>query len=273
MSVWESYERMADVRGTDRRDISLKRERLFLERKLPWSLSYFDVTIDDIGQRVAIINSDNYDEKTVISMPGEDIRHGGLVYWMDHYWLVAEKDANTEVYAKGKLLECNYLLKWIDDQHVIREQWCNVEDGTKYLTGDYGDRDFFTTRGDSRIAITLPRNEHTRKLNRTYRFLIDDINDGDQMLAFTLSKPLKIGHSYDEENGVYKFVLHEVNSTDNDNFELGIADYYLHFTKDGRLIEDEADDGSEFNGDPSEDPSVPPEPAEEPAAEERKRWI
>lgn len=139
MSVWESYERMADVRGTDRRDISLKRERLFLERKLPWSLSYFDVTIDDIGQRVAIINSDNYDEKTIISMPGEDIRHGGLVYWMDHYWLVAEKDANTEVYAKGKLLECNYLLKWIDDQHVIHEQWCNVEDGTKLKRGHMRD--------------------------------------------------------------------------------------------------------------------------------------
>ena len=58
------------------------------------------------------------------------------------------------------------------------------------------------------------------------------------MLAFTLSKPLKIGHSYDDETGVYKFVLHEVNSTDDDNFELGIADYYKYFPKENEIAVD-----------------------------------
>lgn len=50
------------------------------------------------------------------------------------------------------------------------------------------------------------------------------------MLAYQLTKPLKLGMSFGED-GVYKFVLQEVNSTDNDNFEEQIADYYKHFPR------------------------------------------
>ena len=131
MSVWDSYEALTGSRGTTKHDIIMQREKRYLATKVPDNLSYFSVTIDDVPQNVAIINSDNLDQKTIISMPGEDVRHGGLVYWMNCYWIVYEKDANTNVYAKGKLLQCNYLLKWIDKDGVIREQWCNVEDGTK----------------------------------------------------------------------------------------------------------------------------------------------
>ena len=89
------------------------------------------MTIDGVSQEVAIVNSDNLDQKYIYSMPGEDIKHGGMVYWMDCYWLVDEKDANREIYTRAKLLQCNYLLKWVDPDGIIREQWCNVEDGTK----------------------------------------------------------------------------------------------------------------------------------------------
>lgn len=131
MSIWDVYESINESRGITKRDRMLTREKRYITAKIVDSLSYFTVEIDGIQQNVTIINSDNYDQKTIISMPGEDIRHGGLVHWMDCYWIVNEKDANTELYAKGKLLQCNYLLKWIDDEGKIVEQWCNIEDGTK----------------------------------------------------------------------------------------------------------------------------------------------
>lgn len=100
------------------------------------------------------------------------------------------------------------------------------------LTGELEDRDLITTRGDSRIAITLQRNEFTAKLDRLDRFLVDDPLSG-HMLAYANTKPLKFagvyGKTKDELEGVVKFVCQEVNSTDDDNFELGIADYYKHF--------------------------------------------
>ncbi len=98
------------------------------------------------------------------------------------------------------------------------------------LTGQYEDRDFIVTRGDSRLGLMIAKNQYTSKLRRGNRFLIDD-DDSDLMLAYELTKPLKVGRIYNG-TGVYKFVLQEVNTTDEDNQELGIADYYHYFPRE-----------------------------------------
>ena len=75
--------------------------------------------------------------------------------------------------------------------------------------------------------MTIARNEHTKKFGRKNRFIIDE-PDSDFKIAYELSKPLKVGHTYNDK-GIYKFVLQEVQTTKDDNIELGIADYYKHF--------------------------------------------
>ena len=227
MDVWDTYKSRIGARGGTKRGAALKRETRMIENKLKDNLSYQTVTIDGVAQDVAVINSDILNEKTIISLPGEDIGHGGLVHWMDNYWLITERDANTTVYTRAKMIQCNHLLKWVSDDNTIHEQWCIVEDGTKYLTGEYEDRNFVVTRGDSRITITIARNQFTVKFNREDRFLIDD---SDHKLAYLLTKPLKLGATFNNK-GVFKFVLQEVTATDDDNHELGIADYYKHFPK------------------------------------------
>lgn len=245
MSVWDVYQDKITMLGGNKHDAVLTREVRNLNAKLKDNLSYQSVDIykQDCGynitspemaekvitQNVAIVDSDNLDEKYIYSLPGEDLEHGSLIYWDDNYWLITERDANTTVYTRGILTQCNYLLKWVLDGEIY-EQWCIVEDGTKYLTGEYEDRDFIVTRGDSRIAVTIAKNELTSQFTRKNRFLIDDI-DSPIMLSYILSKPLKLGHFYNGK-GVYKFVLQEVTGTVYDNHDLGIADYYLHFPED-----------------------------------------
>lgn len=134
MSVWDTYEERIGIRGNSKRNAVKRQEILNIQKRLPENMSYTDVTIDGVAQTVAIINSDNLNEKRIISLPGEDIRHGGLVDWMDQHWLVVERDANTTLYTRAKLLQCNYLLKWVTGEsgnYEIHEQWCCVEDGTK----------------------------------------------------------------------------------------------------------------------------------------------
>ena len=71
------------------------------------------------------------------------------------------------------------------------------------------------------------------------------------MNAYLLTKPLKVGKTYNG-HGVYSFVLQEVVSTDNDNFELGIANYYLHFpkedTSDQDIVNDKNDSSASDTG-------------------------
>ena len=244
MSEWDVYQNRMGVRGDTRRTSHLNREYQSIAAHLSDSLSYTAAVVyapehscnvseqDDsefaVRMDVAIINSDNLNEKMIMALPGDEIANGSLVHWMDQYWLVTEQDANNTVYRRSKMLQCNHLLKWVNAEHVICEQWCVTEDGTKYLTGELEDRQFIVTRGDSRIAITIAKNGETVRLGRTHRFLVDDPDDAEQM-AFALTKPLKFAGVYGGK-GVYKFVCQEVNTTDDDNTELGIADYYKHFT-------------------------------------------
>lgn len=230
MSIWDTYNSRITAHGGNKRDAALLRESRMLKLNLPDSLSYHSVTIDDVPQNVAIINTDNLNEKYIYSLPGEDVKHGGLVSWKDNFWLIIERDANDTVYTRAKMLQCNHLLKWVDEDGVIREQWCVIEDGTKYLTGELEDRNFIVTRGDSRVAMTIARNDDTIKFARDMRFLIDD-PDSRLKLAYLLTKPLKLGGTYNK-CGVYKFVLQEVTSTEDDNHVLGIADYYKYYPRE-----------------------------------------
>jgi hypothetical protein len=170
---------------------------------------------------------------------------------MDNYWLVTERDVNMTVYTRAKMVQCNHLLRWVSEDDKICEQWCIIEDGTKYLTGEYEDRYFVVTRGDSRIAMTLARNCETVKLNRSNRFIIDD-EESTIPLAYLLTKPLKLGWTYNE-HGIFKFVLQEVVSTDDDNLDLRIADYYKHFPKPDSGTSD-GDDGAGGDGDSTGNP-------------------
>lgn len=155
MSAWDTYEQRIGAHGMTRRGASEVNELRAIDRKVPNNLSYTEVEIypmeyaynierdeaqeNKIIQNVSIINSDNLNEKTILSMPGEDIVLGSLIHWMDNYWIVDERDANTTLYTKAKLTQCNHLMKWINADKEIIEQWCVVEDGTKYLTGELED--------------------------------------------------------------------------------------------------------------------------------------
>ena len=229
MSVWDAYRSRVSAAGGDSRGAVLQRERRFLNAKLPKSLSYHSAVINGEPRNLAIINTDNLDTKTLCSLPGEDLPHGGMVEWMDSHWLITDKDANNEVYTKAIMRQCNYLLRWIAKDGNIIERWCVIEDGTKYLTGELGDNHFVVTRGDSRIAITISKDKYTLEMGREDRFLIDDYAS-DGVMAYRLTKPFKLGRSYGDD-GVVCFVLAECNTEDDDNLELHIADYYKYFPR------------------------------------------
>ena len=265
MSVWGSYSARLNAKGYDNRSAALQRERRFLNAKLPVNLSYHQVLLNGEMRDLAIINSDNLDLKTICSLPGEDIQHGGIVEWMDNHWIITEKDANTELYARAKMRQCNYLLRWVADDGTIVERWCVVEDGTKYLTGEYGDNEYIITRGDSRISLTIPRDDYTIRLNRDNRFLIDDY-DSPNVLAYRLTKPIKLVGSY-VGNGVLYFVLQECNTEDSDNFDLHIANYYNYFPRETQDVEVGGQDrGDVFYYDEPVQNDPPAEP-------EKKVWL
>lgn len=229
-NAWEKYDSRMTSRGGNERDAALIIEKERLISGHLKNLSFNEAEIDTEPHTIAVIDTENLNEKMIYSLPGQDIPHGGLVFWKDNYWLVTERDVHNTVYTRAKMIQCNYLLRWVSDDCMIHEQWCIVEDGTKYLTGEFEDRNFIVTRGDSRIALTIAKNALTSTFHREMRFIIDDPDSLDK-IAYLLTKPIKVGNVFNQA-GVFKFVLQEVVTTDNDNLDLMIADYYKYFPKE-----------------------------------------
>lgn len=236
MDVWDRYKHRMDIRGDTRRKAAFNREARFIETKAPHSLSFHTAKLDGKVQDLTIIDSDLYDTKVILSMPGDDIRYGAYVEWNGYTWLVVDKDVNTELRARAKMRLCNYFLRWVDpDTGRIIERWVLIEDGTKYMTGEMGDSYFVMTRGDSRIAVYVPRDADTAKLNRNSRFIVDD-KLSQNKIVYRLTKPLTVGHSYTHEedgtNGIFVFLFSEDQLTEFDNADECVADYYrFHTTK------------------------------------------
>lgn len=223
MNAWDTYEARLNAGGSTGRERALRRTQSYISKKIANSLSYHNVLIDGIEQDVAIINQrDDMSLKKICSLPGEKLMHGGLVDFAKSKWLITEIDANDEVYTSGMMQRCNYLLKWLNKDGEIIEKWCVVEDGTKYLIGEKSEQ--VMTIGDARIAITIGKDSDTIELSRGKRFLVDDM-DSNAVLAYQITKPNKLFNIYDGK-GVFRFILNEVNLTDDDNISLRIADYY-----------------------------------------------
>ena len=211
MDVWGLYEARLGAAGIteaeQRRGEALNRLQARLRREMAASISYKSVTIEGKESHAVITDTEEFNVKNIIAVPGERLPHGGIVKWADTVWLITEVDPNRDVYEKGSIQRCNYILKWIDDAGSIIQRWCIVEDGTKYLIGEKAES--IISIGDARIAVTIGKDKDTNKLRRGQRFLIDDM-DSDDVLAYQITKPNKLYSVFDGE-GVFRFILNEVN--------------------------------------------------------------
>lgn len=236
MSVWDAYAARIGARGGSKREASKRIAEARLLTRLKDNLSYKDdVLIAGEAQCVAITDTTDQSIKNIYSLPHEHLIHGGLVDWRDSKWLITSLDAHNELYDTGELTRCNYLLKWRDDDGVVQERWCIVQDGTKYLIGEK-EKEVMTI-GDSRLALTIAKDEGTITFHRGMRFIIDD-PDSHERLAYEITKSNRMFNMYDGQ-GVYRFILREVTLTDDDDTELQVADYYGRGFKEAQIVNPE----------------------------------
>ena len=239
MRVLDMYKRRLGLRDDTARDRWLHNTQAWINKKLPRSLSYHTAIIDGEERRCAILSTQNDEEKKICSMPGEALVCGTYVEWMDNVWLITQLNAPNEVYQTALMTQCNYLLKWVNDKGEIISRWSIAVDGTKYLTGEFYQP--YMTVGDSRMQLTIPRDDETVLLNRGVRFLIDDPSST-QPQAYELSKINRAGNVYNG-HGVFIHMLTESNfNPKTDNPELMIADYYTRIGKFAVRINNAADE-------------------------------
>ena len=87
------------------------------------------------------------------------------------YWICIESFDRDEILCAGKLVRCNYIMKWQDDDKNIFEYPVFEINSTQYNSGEFGDKTM--TLGSSQHLITAIADENTIALNHGHRFFWD----------------------------------------------------------------------------------------------------
>ncbi len=225
MSLWNEYmNEHASLPQTKRQQMIERVQQRQTELLRNKNLSYVTVTINGEEREAVITRSDNGDDiKNLLSLPNEKFERGSLVEWQDNYWLIVSHDVQDELYTRAKIQQCNYTLKWINNNGDIIERHCIITNNDRNSSGERETKEI--TVGDNRLNLIIAKDSETKELYRGQRFLVDDVDAQQNILAYQITKPDRLPGLYNGK-GVYTFGLKECNRSTNDNTELMVADYY-----------------------------------------------
>ena len=71
----------------------------------------------------------------------------------DTYWLVYNSFNVNDVHYEGKLIQCNYLLKWQLSDGKVVERWANIVSASKYDTGETGNATIVLSSNNFTVLI------------------------------------------------------------------------------------------------------------------------
>ena len=218
---WSSFEKNAKASGNSRRERELNKARHYLNKYGENNPSYKKVKINGIDDVLAINTGTQPYYKKFHTLPDHQINAGDYVEWANAIWLVKTADFDDELIIDGALQQCNYVLRWQDDNLNIIDRQVVSQGATAYNTGLL-DKELLTI-GYNQLLVLIPFDDDTKKLGRNKRFFLSNtIND---------MRPYKIT-SFDTTTNIYNgngyisMMLSEDQLQKDDNVELQICNYH-----------------------------------------------
>ena len=215
------YKRIAHAKGETEKSQMLSDAQASFNDYLNSTLTATDVTIGDSTYKVSVQdvneqnNKDLRDDKFLICSVDTPVNVGDLVYWIEKdktYIVTLGEDMTVNSHKRFKMYPCNYTLKWVDKvNNEIKESLCVVEDATMYTDGVREEN--VISYADQMVRVVLPTIAESPRFKMERRFFIDD--------GF-----YKITSINRLTKGVSRLMLVSTLKSENDNEELGIADYY-----------------------------------------------
>lgn len=229
---WNFYENRLNALGATKRDRDIASIKLNAVRSGIYSPSCKSVSIGNENCFLFIDSTETAGSKTYTDV-FDVVHHAGtLVTWAGATWLVDSYDVDNEVYADGKLLLCNYELRFLDANGNPKSKMCYVENYTKYNTGT---RTTGLTNkmelGSTQFFIKLPLDSDTQTLDRVYtdgkeqRILLD--KDTLRPKAYQITLADRVSYP-----GIVALSVSECLESADDNTELMMADYYSRINTD-----------------------------------------
>lgn len=166
MSLRLMKERMA-ISGVSQRNEMIADGQRLLNEELEYDSSYsptmfvYDATknADDkqanlrvFGRKYSSLNGNYMNFMTTCD---NALKIGDYIHDIkdDTYWLVCTSFNVNDVHYEGKLIQCNYLLKWQLSNGKIIERWANIVSASKYDMGETGNSTIVLSSNNFSILI------------------------------------------------------------------------------------------------------------------------
>ena len=227
---------LIDNKGGNTRQSKINDGKLLMNNQLMTDPSYnpnmvfwqFGVDVDNLesvpiktfNEKYSVANGVNLQFDALIDSP---IVIGDLLYDKnrDIHWICIESYNRDEILCAGKLVRCNYIMKWQDDTKNIFEYPVFEINSTQYNSGEFGDKTM--TLGGSQHLITAIADKNTIALNNGQRFFWDrnTINP----TVFKLTQNDTTAMNYDK--GLVKITVTEDQyNPKTDSIENWLCDYF-----------------------------------------------
>lgn len=161
------------------------------------------------------------------------IKVGNVLYDSkeDYYWICIESYNRDDILCDGKLVRCNYWMRWQDKNGHIFEYPVFEINSTQYNSGESGDRTM--TLASSQHLITVTADENTIAINHGQRMFWDrNIVDPS---VFKVTQNDTTAMNYDD--GLLKVTVTEDQYDSNiDSIENWLCDYFPIVSKDITIV-------------------------------------
>jgi|GEM_PF-3535410 len=226
MSVnWDLYAQRVNINGENRREKLINNTKKILRKYSKKSYNCKSVIINNNPCDLLIDSTENPDVKKYSDIYDVIESAGTIIEWMNEHWIVDTIDSDSELYKKGKLLRCNYQLKFIDTNGRVTSRYCYIESIKRSIGVETAGRNVPMTMGNWVYSIKLPFDVDTALLDRTKsdgknrRLLIDYGTNEPKAYEVTFADRIT-------SPGIIIIYVNECQRSDKDNVELMVADYY-----------------------------------------------
>lgn len=140
----------------------------------------------------------------------------------DTYWLVYNSFNVNDIHYEGKLIQCNYLLKWQLSDGTIVERWANIVSASKYDTGETGNSTIILSSNNFTILIGFCNEGIELESKRVFI----DKKQINPTKVFKITRCDDVLYDSGSMGAILSFIADKTElNLDKDNQELRICDY------------------------------------------------
>ena len=140
----------------------------------------------------------------------------------DTYWLIYNSFNVNDVHYEGKMIQCNYLLRWQLSNGEIINRWANIVSASKYDVGETGNNTLILSSNNYTVLIGYCEEGFELEGKRVFI----DIKPVDPIKVFKITRSDDVLYNSGNMGSLLSFIADKTEFNPNkDNQELRICDY------------------------------------------------